>query len=466
MLIRRLVTVLYSISGTSCSSLITVYQYVPFINQPITHLKTTMMVPSVLLLTALLLLVLPSEAAPTGLRRLRKTALRVPDLNPLDTTKLKTQENNVERDAGFELVQDELEEVFFNEVFRLDLSLSFSLGPSRPDGRVGGGSTGGGGGSSAGGTPTGEVSSTPTGGGIGREINVGNSVGDVEDGSSVEPDGSSVEPGDGSAVYTKCGITKAARSERILDILSEISNRNMLTDMSTARYNARYWLDEEDKAMICPDNKERVKQRYTAALLYFQFGGDNWDNCRANGGTCFQEDSTNVPAIPFLDQSNECNWFGLGCYDEIPQVVSRSQNQFLAVDDYVPITSVDISDNSLSGEMFPELFGLTALQELTLDGNKNIRGSIPEEIGALTNLLALDIDDNALTGTLPSVLYTLTSLEAIDLNSNSLSGTISDDIGNLPNLVVVQFDNNEFSGPMPTDGLIGLEKLGKSDHFS
>ena len=111
---------------------------------------------------------------------------------------------------------------------------------------------------------------------------------------------------DGSDVYKKCGISEQRRSDALLEILSSVSSNEALTDMSTSQYKARYWLDKDDTAMLCPgdgENDTRVLQRYIAGLIYFQFNGDNWDNCGAYSGSCFQEDSTSVPAIPFLDQA-------------------------------------------------------------------------------------------------------------------------------------------------------------------
>lgn len=408
-----------------------------------------------LLLLAAAVCLLPQETQASGLRRLRKETVQIPDLARNHNNN--NNKDDGERDAGFENLEAELEleDLFLKGIFRqlegesmsFDMSMGGGSSSSSGSGVSGGGGSSSNGGSSSGGSSGGDS------GGSGGESNGGDGGG-----SGGESGGDGGD--DGSDVFKKCGISEQRRSDMLLDTLSGVSSQFALEDMSTAQYNARYWLDKDDKAMICPGNDSRVVQRYIAGLIYFQFGGDNWLNCRAQGGSCFQEDSTSVPAIPFLDESHECLWFGLSCTN-VPREVLPSQRDIVSVDDFQPIMSVDISDNSLSGDMFVELFLLTKLQELTLDGNKAISGSIPEEIGQLTDLIAVDIDDNSLTGTLPSSLYTLTSLEAIDLNSNSLTGTISNEIGNLRNLVVVQLDNNDFTGPMPTDGLFELQALGK-----
>jgi hypothetical protein len=479
-----------------------------------------------------------------GMRRLRRaSAVQIPDLTPPAATatagnnNIITQHKFVINDAtGFAQIEDELEEFFFDEVFRrLDASLSYPMmsmsydfgggGHHRGESSSGDGDhSASGGSSSTGGNDSSSSSSGSEGnnmagsgsgsnsmtgsdgadnaagggggdgtaGGGGGGDNVTGNEGDSSAGDSTASGGGDNMAGNGggddmagsgtdgmaggsggdnnmvtgggssaSPVEQKCGMSSESRSEALMSIVSTVSDPSLLSNPDSSRYQAMKWLENDDGAMLCPGNPQRVIQRYIAAMIYFQFNGAGWNNCRADGtSSCFQEDSTSVPAIPFLDASNECLWFGLSCANT-PKEVLPSQRDLLAPDEYSPIVTVDISDNDLQGDLFEELFGLTELQELTLDGNKGITGSIPEAIGQLTQLIAVDIDDNSLTGGLPSSLFTLTTLEAIDLNNNALTGTISNDIGNLKDLVVVQLDNNNFRGMMPTNGLLELERLGE-----
>ena len=422
---------------------------------------------TMIVLVASFLLLLPHAAqAASGLRRLRKDTVHiVADLAPVQKHNNNINQRNMateEQVAGFEKLENEidLEDLFMTGVFRMEAG-SMSYGMS-----MGGGGSGGGGSSSGGGGSSSSGGGNSEGGNSNNNNGGGQSTGggiDGDDGSDIST-GGGIDGDDGSDIFKKCRMSKQRRSDMLLETLAGVSGTSAISDMSTPQYKSLYWLDKDDAAMLCPGNNERIIQRYVAGMIYYQFNGDSWENCRAQSGSCFQEDSTSVPAIPFLDASHECLWFGLSCTN-VPREVVPSQRDIISVDVYQPIMSVDISDNSLSGSLFLELFELTKLQELTLDGNKGISGTIPEEIGRLTDLIAVDIDDNSLTGTLPSSLFQLTSLEAIDLNSNQLTGTISNDIGDLQNLVVVQLDNNDFSGPMPTDGLFQLEALGKSIGF-
>ena len=214
-----------------------------------------------------------------------------------------------------------------------------------------------------------------------------------------------------------------------------------------------------DEAKICGTNAARVLQRYIAALFYFQLNGSNWDNCRAavdGGGTCVQEDPNDknqtIEAVPFLDASNECFWFGLAC----------GVTENLPADTHQDLTKIEIPANNLAGDLPDEIYSLSKLQVLIADGNKNISGGISTLIGNLPDLKYFDMDDNSMGGTLPEELFSLVRLEALDLNSNQFTGTLSSSIGNLQELVVLQLEDNSLSGPVPTDGLLQLEKLGTS----
>ncbi len=59
----------------------------------------------------------------------------------------------------------------------------------------------------------------------------------------------------------------------------------------------------------------------------------------------------------------------------------------------------------------------------------DVRGTIPTELGLLTQLTSLDLSGNQLNGTIPSALGKLTQLTALRLSGNQLNGTIPSTIG-------------------------------------
>nr|BDI54640.1 LRR receptor-like serine/threonine-protein kinase GSO1 [Triticum aestivum] len=84
---------------------------------------------------------------------------------------------------------------------------------------------------------------------------------------------------------------------------------------------------------------------------------------------------------------------------------------------------IDLSYNSLTGEIPTDITSLDALVNLNLSSNQ-LSGQIPNMIGAMQSLESLDLSQNKLDGEIPSSLTNLTSLSYLDLSYNRLSGRI------------------------------------------
>lgn len=155
----------------------------------------------------------------------------------------------------------------------------------------------------------------------------------------------------------------------------------------------------------------------------------------------------------------DSNWYGIIC----------SYKNF----ESEHVIQIGLSNNSLSGTIPAELGNLTQLTNLDLDNNL-LSGTIPAELGNLTKLVSLGLGSNSLTGTIPaslgnlveltyylalynnsltgsipSALGNLTNLRSMDLHNNSLSGFIPSALGNLTLLNTLSLSNNSLSGPIP-----------------
>ena len=86
-------------------------------------------------------------------------------------------------------------------------------------------------------------------------------------------------------------------------------------------------------------------------------------------------------------------------------------------------------------------------------------GGIPAELGSLTNLEGLYLNDNQLTGGIPTELGSLSNLRALILNNNQLTGEIPAGLGNLTNLEVLYLESNQLTGCIPN----GLRGIGIND---
>jgi len=102
----------------------------------------------------------------------------------------------------------------------------------------------------------------------------------------------------------------------------------------------------------------------------------------------------------------------------------------------------------LTGSIPPEIGNLTNLTYLNL-GYNQLTGEIPPEIGNLTNLTSLYLFYNELTGSIPPNIGNLTNLERLIINNNQLTGSIPPEIGNLTNLTDLELQNNQLTGEIP-----------------
>jgi Leucine-rich repeat (LRR) protein len=61
----------------------------------------------------------------------------------------------------------------------------------------------------------------------------------------------------------------------------------------------------------------------------------------------------------------------------------------------------------------------------------------------------LNLSSNQLTGSIPPEIGNLTNLEWLVLGSNELTGSIPSEIGNLTNLIILYLNNNQLTGEIP-----------------
>ncbi|KAL7176492.1 hypothetical protein ACSBR2_029928 [Camellia fascicularis] len=139
--------------------------------------------------------------------------------------------------------------------------------------------------------------------------------------------------------------------------------------------------------------------------------------------------------------------------------------------------------NSYSWHIGSSLCNISKLEGLTL-GYNSLHGNIPDEIGKLSNLKFLNLENNQITGSIPSAMFfNMSSLQSIDLTANnfygeipsslykcrklqylslsfnSLNGSMLREIGNLTMLKELYIGHNDFKGGIPSEVgyLVNLE---------
>jgi len=200
-------------------------------------------------------------------------------------------------------------------------------------------------------------------------------------------------------------------------------------------------------SMIAPDSLQVPQtERDALIVLYNSTVGANWaDNTGWMG-----------------EVGTECDWYGVTCSSGSVSEISMSFNNLSGsipseLGILTNLTDLDLSSNSLGGSIPSELGNMTNLTRLWLYSNA-LSGSIPAELGNLTNLDSLWLDGNSLGGSIPAELGNLTNLTRLYLNNNSFSGSIPAELGNLTNLTRLSLYDNTLSGSIPAE-LGNLTKL-------
>ena len=163
------------------------------------------------------------------------------------------------------------------------------------------------------------------------------------------------------------------------------------------------------------DTGSAETDRAALVALYHAAGGPEWDS---NGN--------------WLSDEPLGTWYGV------------------TTNDAGRVTALSLIRNNLDGSIPPELGKLSNLEVLIFVYNQ-LSGPIPAELGNLSNLEALGLSSNQLTGAVPPELGNLSNLERLGLGSNQLTGTIPPEFGNLFALEFLWFYGNQLTGSIPPE---------------
>lgn len=141
------------------------------------------------------------------------------------------------------------------------------------------------------------------------------------------------------------------------------------------------------------------------------------------------------------------------------------------------VNTIILNNNDLNGSIPKEIGLLTELKYLNLSKNNFVWGEkeipteirnlvhleylnlaecnfedfIPAELGNLINLEELIMNNNEFGRGIPAEIGNLTNLKVLDLSNNKLRGSIPIELSNLDSLEYLYLYNNELSGSMPKE---------------
>ena len=213
------------------------------------------------------------------------------------------------------------------------------------------------------------------------------------------------------AASAACGFVMGA-----LDPVFPPSTMALINIPGTCQNWAREWLRTGKDVMEF--NPDRIRQRFSMALLYCEFNGDNW-----------------LEGELWVSDLHECDWYSMIGVDPC----SRNE-EYQIIRNY---------GQQMRGTLPPELSMLSSLWEVTLSDNL-IEGTIPADYSKLTQLDTFSLSFNLLTGTIPDFMWEYEDMVHLDLAYNFFKGTIPDSLHlTEPNLKVLFVENNDLSGTIP-----------------
>lgn len=287
---------------------------------------------------------------------------------------------------------------------------------------------------------------------------------------------------------TKCRH-KLCDAEGDIDLVSNVRDK-VLHYLVFEDDTFQKWMDTDDF-----DNSEVVTQRYIIILFAFETG-TKWDN-----GTISSKWNDRTG---WLDGGNFCDWYGITCGERDAFInakdlisftetassstlrISRTSIAYQHTEPNQMITGIVLNNNNLKGELIPEIFYLrhlehlelenaelngeigkkvklwSAMKTLSLKGTKKLKGMIPNEVGALSELKELSLRGNSLEGPLPSTLGSLSNLEVLDLSENKLYSNIPAELSESEKLRIIKLNGNNLYGKLPLQ-LGSLDSLEEFD---
>lgn len=123
---------------------------------------------------------------------------------------------------------------------------------------------------------------------------------------------------------------------------------------------------------------------------------------------------------------------------------------------------VIITGCNVSGGIPDEITKLPSLEQLTISGNHNLGGRIPENLGVLRKLKVLDLSGNGLKGTIPDSIGQLNLLLKLDLSYNDLVGMIPMSLKGLQMVEFLDLSYNRFGNfgvPLFLDAMPSLKEV-------
>ncbi|XP_076920638.1 receptor-like protein kinase BRI1-like 3 [Bidens hawaiensis] len=164
--------------------------------------------------------------------------------------------------------------------------------------------------------------------------------------------------------------------------------------------------------------------------------------------------------------ASPCSWHGVICSNDHRVTAVNLTNMYLSGTLYLDelmlistLTDVTLAGNYLSGNL--SFTSYCNFQTLNISSNK-LSGDI-NSLASCKYLTSLDLSNNGLSGDIPASVTSSSSLKALDLSGNNLTGKFQSlDFGTCQNLTTINLSRNNLAGtgfPASLSNCHVLEKL-------
>jgi len=169
----------------------------------------------------------------------------------------------------------------------------------------------------------------------------------------------------------------------------------------------------------------------------------------------FYDDFLNLNDLFFRDDDNSSAYTPLNCTAFFGESSLSMFNQLSGtlpteIGLLTDLTDLYLSSNSMYGTIPTEIGQLVGLKSLWLTGNSMV-GQLPSEVGRLTGLNEFIIRNGVAFGALPSQLGMLTAVTWLDLSFNRFTGALPTELGLLTAATSFDARTNDFHGTLPSE---------------
>ena len=184
---------------------------------------------------------------------------------------------------------------------------------------------------------------------------------------------------------------------------------------------------------------EKLKDYYNAA------DGSNWTN-----------------HSDWFSDAMPCGWSGISCVGVLPAsvawlnvdetaqrgVIARGLDALPELELLSLGAQCCLKTAPIRGTIPPELGNLSKLQTLVIEDSL-LSGEIPSQLSTMPNLLELRISRTQTSGSIPSQLSQLPALERLIIRDTNITGSIPSELSMIGTLVEIDLYNNALTGEVP-----------------